>query len=118
MTRQPHRRVGRFISVLANYFAVTEVNIVKESGSAKSDRSKNVGYEFLPGVSCSEVDRDSVCFHLSHVGSVSFITHPIRKRERENSQFRIRVEELIKRIVKQVTCPFFYIVNTAKQVTI
>ena len=38
---------------------------------------------------------------------MSFITHQIRKRERENSQFRTRVEELIKSIVKQATCPLF-----------
>jgi hypothetical protein len=40
-------------------------------------------------------------FHLSHAGSVSFITHQISKCERENSQFRARVEELIKSIMKQ-----------------
>jgi len=43
----------------------------------------------------------SESMHLSHVGSVSFITHQIRKRESENSQFRTRIEELIKSIVKQ-----------------
>ena len=42
-------------------------------------------------------------FKLSHVGSVSFITHQVRKKKRENKAFLRRINEIIKSIMKQAT---------------
>ena len=46
-------------------------------------------------------------FQLGHVGSVSFITHQVRKRAKDDVRVRQQVERLIKSIVKQATCPLF-----------
>ena len=42
-------------------------------------------------------------FKLSHVGSVSFITHQVRKKKREDKAFLRRINEIIKSIMKQAT---------------
>jgi hypothetical protein len=39
----------------------------------------------------------------SHAGSVSFITHQIRQKKRENKRFRRTVEGLIKSLINQAT---------------
>ncbi|MFT5816067.1 MAG: putative transposase, partial [Psychroserpens sp.] len=38
-----------------------------------------------------------------HAGSVSFITHQIRQKKRENKRFRRAVEGLIKSLINQAT---------------
>jgi putative transposase len=42
-------------------------------------------------------------FNLSHAGSVSFNTHQIRQKKRENKRFRRTVEGLIKSLINQAT---------------
>jgi len=42
-------------------------------------------------------------FTLSHTGSVSFITHQIRKKKREDRVYLHRINETIRGIVKQVS---------------
>jgi putative transposase len=42
-------------------------------------------------------------FKLSHVGSVSFITHQVRKKKRENKAFLRLINEIMKSIMKQAT---------------
>jgi chromosomal replication initiation ATPase DnaA len=42
-------------------------------------------------------------FKLSHVGSVSFITHQVRKKKREDKLFSSRINKTIKSIMKQAT---------------
>ncbi|MFT6897949.1 MAG: hypothetical protein ACJA13_002363 [Paraglaciecola sp.] len=79
---------------------------LKISVSFPADQTPQINV-FSPGVSCSEVDRNSCSIPFESCRSVSFITHQIRKRKREKSQFRTRVEELVKSIVKQATCPLF-----------
>ena len=42
-------------------------------------------------------------FKLGHVGSVSFITHQVRKKKREDKAFFYRINKIIQSIVKQAT---------------
>ena len=42
-------------------------------------------------------------FKLSHVGSVSFITHQVRKKKREDKLFLSRINQTIMSIMKQAT---------------
>jgi putative transposase len=42
-------------------------------------------------------------FNLHHGGSVSFINHQVRKMKKENIGFKLNVECLIKRLLKQET---------------
>jgi chromosomal replication initiation ATPase DnaA len=96
--------MGHVIRVVANYFAITEVDITKRvNGPQKENEARKLAMYFCQELVTANLTDIAARFHLSHVGSVSFITHPIRKREKENSQFRTRVEELIKSIVKQAT---------------
>jgi putative transposase len=108
VTRLTHRRGGSFICVVAYYFAVTEVHITKRvKGPQKENEARKLAMYFCQELVAAKLTAIAARFHLSHVGSVSFIIHKIRKRERENSQFRTRVEELFKSFVKQATCPLF-----------
>ncbi len=92
------------ISVVAEYFNVNEVDITKiVKGSQKENEARKFDIYFCQDLVAAKLTDIAARFHLSHVGSVSFITHQIRKRERESSQFRTRVEGLIKSIVKQAT---------------
>jgi len=96
--------MGHVIRVVANYFAVTDVDITKRvKGLQKENEAKKLAMYFCQELVAAKLTDIAARFHLSYVVSVSFITHQIRKRERENSQFRTRVEELIKSIVKQAT---------------
>jgi hypothetical protein len=47
-------------------------------------------------------------FQLGHVGSVSFITHQIRRRTKEDLRLRQQIKRLIKSIVKQATWPLSF----------
>ena len=51
-------------------------------------------------------------FQLGHVGAVSFITHQVRKRAKDDVRVRQQIERLIKSIVKQATCPLFILLHT------
>lgn len=42
-------------------------------------------------------------FNLSHVGSVSFITHQIRKKKREDKTFSNKINDVIKSIMKKAS---------------
>lgn len=42
-------------------------------------------------------------FQLGHVGSVSFITHQVRKRKQRETKFEQLVEEIVRSIMKQAT---------------
>ena len=42
-------------------------------------------------------------FNLGHVGSVSFITHQIRKKNRDDKIYLCRINELIMVVMKQAT---------------
>ena len=57
---------------------------------------------------CQEMADAKLCdiadhFNLGHPGSVSFITHQVRKRKREERSFARRIEAVVDGIVKQMT---------------
>ncbi len=54
----------------------------------------------LSGVTLREI---AEYFGLKHIGSVSFITHQIRKEKQENQQFDKTLGLVIDYIMKQVT---------------
>ena len=101
---QPDVTMGQVISVVANYFSVSEGDITKRvKGPQKENEARKLAMYFCQELVAAKLTDVAARFHLNHVGSVSFITHQIRQRERENSQFRTQVEGLIKSIVKQAT---------------
>ncbi len=54
----------------------------------------------LAGVQLKDI---AAFFNLNHMGSVSFITHQVRKRKQEDHVFAARINKMIKHIVKQAT---------------
>lgn len=46
----------------------------------------------------------SFLFNLGNIGSVSFITHQVRKRANEDGEFKGEIEQLTKSIMKTATC--------------
>ena len=46
-------------------------------------------------------------FNLGHRGSVSFITHRVRKRRLQDSDFERELDIVFESIMNQVTCPIF-----------
>lgn len=41
--------------------------------------------------------------NLSHIGSVSFITHQVRKKKRDDKRFLGKLDEIVRSIMKQAT---------------
>ncbi len=54
----------------------------------------------LAGVQLKDI---AAFFNLNHMGSVSFITHQVRKRKREDHVFAAQINEMVKYIIKQAT---------------
>ncbi|MCU7937164.1 MAG: transposase [Candidatus Thiodiazotropha sp. (ex Dulcina madagascariensis)] len=72
-------------------------------GLQKENEARKVAMYLCQELSAAKLREIADYFNLSHVGSVSYITHKVRKMRNEDKRFGGRVEGLIKSIMKQAT---------------
>lgn len=72
-------------------------------GPQKSNEARKIAMYLSQELADEKLKDIAPYFNLSHGGSVSFITHQVRKKKREDNAFSHRINELINSIMKQVT---------------
>jgi len=72
-------------------------------GPQKGNEARKVAMYLCQELADAKLKDIAEFFTLSHAGSVSFITHQIRKKKREDGVFLRRINETIRGIMKQVT---------------
>jgi|GEM_PF-1549283 len=72
-------------------------------GPKKSNEARKVAMYLCQEVAGAKLAEIAVYFGLGHIGSVSFITHKIRKMKREDVKFGRKIESVVRYIVKQAT---------------
>ena len=65
--------MGQVISVVANYFSVTTVDITKRvKGPQKENEASKLAMFFCQELVAAKLTNIAARFHLSHIGTVSF----------------------------------------------
>lgn len=101
---QPGLTMAQVICGIAKDYDVTEDDITKVvRGRQKENEVRKLAMYLCQELVGAKLADIASQFHLNQGGSASAATHQVRKRVREDSQFRLRVEELIKRMMKQST---------------
>lgn len=72
-------------------------------GPQKSNEARKIAMYLCQELAQAKLGDIAEYFNLSHAGSVSFITHQIREKNRNDKVFSRRIDELIRVIMKQVT---------------
>ena len=100
---EPGLTMEQVICGVANDYDVTGNNITKMvRGPQKENEARKLAMHLCQELVAAKLVDIAAQFHLSHPGSVSFITHQVRKRIREDNRFSQQVEGLIKRLMKSV----------------
>ena len=101
---QPNLTIQQVTETVAAYYKTTTQELLKVSKGPQTENEARKIAMYL----CQELAAAKLCeiaeyFNLNHAGSVSFITHQIRQKKRENEQLNLTIESLIKSLVNQVT---------------
>ena len=101
---QPDLTMDHMIAGIAddNDISVMEVTrLIK--GPQKDNEARKLAMYLCQQLAMAKLTDIATAFQLGHVGSVSFITHQVRKRAKDDVRVRQQIERLIKSIVKQAT---------------
>ncbi|GAC18143.1 transposase [Paraglaciecola arctica] len=101
---QPNLTIQQVTEAVAAYYKTSTKELLKVSKGPQTENEARKIAMYL----CQELAAAKLCeiaeyFNLNHAGSVSFITHQIRQKKRENEQLKLTIEGLIKSLVNQVT---------------
>jgi len=72
-------------------------------GPQKSNEARKIAMYLCQELAAGKLKDIAQYFNLSHIGSVSFITHQIRKKKHEDKYLPDRIDEIIMSIMKQAT---------------
>jgi len=72
-------------------------------GPQKGNEARKLAMYLCQELSATQLRGIADYFNLGHAGSVSYMTHQVRKMMHENKGFKRKVDRLIKSIIKQVT---------------
>ena len=71
-------------------------------GPQKSNEARKIAMYLCQEMADAKLKSIAEYFNLSHIGSVSFITHQVRKRKREDTKLVRKIDVVVKSIVKKV----------------
>jgi len=101
---QPNVSIGSVTKCVAQYYKTTEKELRKViKGPMKGNKPRKIAMYLCQEVSGAKLREIALYFELKHIGSVSFITHQIRKERNSSSSFDKEVELVVTYIVKKVT---------------
>jgi len=72
-------------------------------GPQKGNEARKVAMYLAQELRLAKLYEIADYFNLSHPGSVTFITHQIRKQRETDGRFSTKIKKLIKSIIKQAT---------------
>ena len=100
----PYIPLGTIVNSVASRYKVTAdklTTVIK--GPHKKNDARKIAMYLCQELASAKLKDIADYFNLNHVGSVSFITHQIRKRKREDQVFSQKINRLIKSVVKKAT---------------
>jgi chromosomal replication initiation ATPase DnaA len=101
---QPDLTMQQVTDGVAAYYKTNTKDMLKISrGPQTENLARKIAMYLCQELAAAKLREIADYFNLSHVGSVSFITHQIRQKKRENKIFRRAVEGLIKSHINQAT---------------
>ena len=101
---QPDLTMQQVTDGVAAYYKTNTKDMLKISrGPQTENESRKMAMYLCQELAAAKLKEIANYFNLSHAGSVSFITHQIRQKKRENKRFRLTVEGLIKSLINQAT---------------
>ena len=99
---QPDITMQNIVNYVARAWRTTSdqlTTVVK--GPQKENEARKIAMYLCQELADVKLKDIAQYFNLGHIGSVSFVTHRIRKKKRENKAFFNRINELIDSIMKQ-----------------
>jgi len=91
-------------SAIAEFYGTNEKEIRKViKGPQKGSEARKIAMYLSQEVAAAKLSEIADYFNLNHNGSVSFITHQIRVKKREDASLRRKIDRLIKNVVKKAT---------------
>jgi putative transposase len=101
---QPDLTMGQVIAGVADDYEVSVMEVTRLiKGPQKDNEARKPVMYLCQQLAMAKLTDIATAFQLGHVGSVSFITHQVRKRAKYDMRVRQQIERLIKSIVKQAT---------------
>lgn len=101
---RPDMAINDIVGGVAKAYKVAVIDLqVVVKGPQKGSEARKVAMYLCQEIGALKLAEIARYFNLGNIGSVSFITHQIRKRRREDSVFAAKLERLIKSIVKKAT---------------
>ena len=101
---EPDLTIAQVINGIASHYQVGVEEITKViKGPKKGSDVRKLAMYLCQQLAAAKLVDIAKAFQLGHAGSVSFITHQIRKRANDDPQLRLQIESLIKSIMKQAT---------------
>ena len=101
---QPDLTIIQVIQGVASAYDTLEGDITKRTkGPQQENKPRKLAMHLCQELAGAKLIDIVAQFNLSNIGSVSFITHQIRKRADEDLLLRREIERLTKSIIKQAT---------------
>ena len=106
---QPDLTMGQVIAGVADDNEVSVMEITRlVKVPQKDNEARKLAMYLCQQLAMAKLTDIATTFQFGHVGSVSFITHQVRKRAKNDVRVRQQIERLIKSIVKQATYLFSF----------
>ncbi|NOU52150.1 hypothetical protein HG263_16600 [Pseudoalteromonas sp. JBTF-M23] len=101
---QPELTISDVVNAVARFYhcPISQITSVIK-GPSKGFEGRKVAMYFCQELLDARLADMALFFGLGHGGSVSFITHQIRKRRNDDKQFAKRLSDIFEHIMKQVT---------------
>jgi putative transposase len=101
---QPDLSMTKVIKGVASYYDLATVELTKRTkGPQKENKPRKLAMHLCQQLTGAKLTEIASQFNLSNIGSVSFITHQIRKRAAENDLFNREINGLVISIIKKAT---------------
>jgi putative transposase len=89
------------IKCVASYFELAPGEVTKRTkGPQQENKPRKLAMYLCQRLSGAKLHEIASQFSLTNIGSVSFITHQVRKRASEDNVYNREVEALVKSIIK------------------
>ncbi len=101
---QPSLAIDTMITGVAKAYRTTPDRLTMVvKGPQKGNEARKLAMYLCQELAEVKLQDIAPCFNLRHSGSVSFITHQVRKKKRDEKGFAARMNEVIESILKQST---------------
>ena len=101
---QPIMPIESVVEGVSHYYKTNSDNLrAVVRGPTKGNEARKIAMYLCQEISAAKLVDIAAYFGLGNIGSVSFITHQIRKRKREDDSFKSEIDSVILYIIRKVT---------------